>query len=145
MNVLLEKRGTVKAKGRDKEERTFHWRYQVIELLNGLTVHELIARLTPVDEGECFQLTTRELDEETLRARTITHSKHPDFSATGVTDASIIKLAELSKRKVRSSHEQTTDNPGDGRNNDATKVWKRLVKNKMAEYNAEEDYYQTTL
>lgn len=67
----------------------------------------------------------------------------PYYNRKGISDAIILKAKELFNKRIISSSNKVKFHYSEIRKPDADRVWQRLVKKSLAEYDVENDYYYT--
>ena len=94
----------------------------------------------PPADGEFFEMTVAEVDENTVRIVMACNKNRPEYSAKGIPDALLPVISKKLGRRVVSS-------PSAGgssdvyRTNDATKYWERLRAAGGATYDEQSDIY----
>lgn len=129
----------------DRSGRTGEFTYSVAKSMSDASGTEWTYRARPIDGdpfGEFFELTVTELSEDAVRVVMMANNDYAPVSAKGIPDALIPQVAAELGRQVQSS--PTTGRTADvRRSEDATKVWKRLVKENIARYDESSDIYFT--
>lgn len=92
------------------------------------------------NSGDFFQLSVKEIDDETVRVIMMNHFGKEVYRAKGIPDALLPIIRDETEKNVVSS--PTGPHSGIYRTPSATKVWKRLCKKGMAIYDNEHDIYR---
>jgi hypothetical protein len=94
--------------------------------------------------GECFELTLQEKqenDENILQVTNITHNDNDYYKGKGIPESLFKLVSKLLKKKIVSS-QSFKEGAGEFRTEAANKMWDRLVSKDLATYNKEKDRYE---
>lgn len=126
--------------GADGVRREFIWRADKAQLDDKWTFR--VESQTSNPPGDCFELVVELLEERDHTARVVMmhHHGRPEYQAKGIPDALLPEIRRYLDKNVESSPRIACMN-GVYRTPAATKVWERLKRAGLAEYDSSRDVY----
>lgn len=123
--------------GRDGVQRSFmYWH----EYDASLQVWDFYVSTDPLPtSGEVFNLTVQRLNDSTARSVMMRHHGEPAYVEKGIPEALLLEIKTVLGLTIESS--PRCEAPGVYRNDHATKVWDRLLKQNLAQYDQSRTVY----
>ena len=135
----MKQEGKIRATDIEGNEGTYHYSYTATSYGNP---HRIRVWPTAARAGEYFELSAWDIEAEGVKIDTMVNNRGPELSKKGVPEGAIVELAALLGTFVRSSPQGASTNLSNHRNDNATKVWERLVERGLASFDEGKDHYQ---
>ncbi len=123
--------------GKNGKHRIFKCRYTYDE--HNIEWGFFVETDPPPVSREFFELRVKQINPSIVRVVAMYHNDEPEYIAAGIPDALLPLIREVVGKTVCSSPSLGSGNVY--RTSDATKVWKRLAINGIAEYKEEDDVF----